>query len=335
MAPKWLDNLGSALADALIPGHYKPDDINAQKPKEGISQYLKGIAQDSSVSTMTPKQLDAALKEAQGNLGGIGKDLPGASSTEISEATKALEKGYSPSQVASGVFGDTGSKKPPSNTAETAAIEKELSSGPWAQLSKALVTQYDQALAPVEAAVSGSTGSQGEADAANQALASLGLSSGSSAGSWLGSQLGAANASAAPVEAAMGAYGKQYAAEAGPISKALAAYGQANELSVAYAPETAWLNALASHITSNLSYGGDVPVSAIGSSITGPVAQAFQQAGGYGAAGQIGGGVAPISDIGVKNGQAYLPKAAGGLGSAAAALTGGGTIPGASTAPQG
>jgi len=217
--------------------------------------------------------------------------------------------------------------KAPSTASETAAIEKELSTGPWAEISKALVSQYDTELAPVEAAVSGATGNAAQAGAANQALASLGLSSGSAGGQWLTSQLAAANANAAPVDAAMASYGNQYAAEAGPISKALLAYGQANELNVASAPEQAWLNALASHITSNLSYYGEVPSAAV-SSIPGGVVEALQQSGGF--PGGASTGLTPLGSLSVTpEGSVKVPKgSATGLSTAS---LGGGTVPGAGT----
>jgi hypothetical protein len=251
------------------------------------------------------------IKNLEGQ--GLGDGAPAAAaSPPKKEAKKATKKA------------DT-----PTSAEQTKAIEKELSSGPWAQLSQALVKQYDAELTPVTAAVSGSTNATGQTDAASQALASLGLSPSSNAGQWLESNMASANASAAPVTAAMNAYGQQYAAEAGPITKALQAYGQANELEVSTAPEQSWLNALASHITSNLSYGGDVPVADVGNGgITPAVAKALQESGGYGASGATGNGLIPVSDIGAKNGQAVVnPNAA----TASAALSGAGSVPGAST----
>jgi hypothetical protein len=215
---------------------------------------------------------------------------------------------------------------PISSATETKDIEKEIANGPWAKMSSALVKQYDQALAPVSAAVSGETNTAGQADAANQALASLGLSSSSSAGQWFNSQLGAANANAAPVSEAMAAYGAQYGAEAGPITKALQAYGQANELEVSTAPEQSWLNALASHITSNLSYYGEVPTGAV-SSLPGGLVEALQQSGGY--PGSTGSGLTPLSSLSVSDtGAVKVPKTS--AATAASAALGGGTVPGTS-----
>jgi hypothetical protein len=266
--------------------------------------------------------IDAPVHGAEYLSNAIGVKQPGSSSSSAPAPKKDPPKKEDDKK-------STASKALSSGT-ETRDIEKEISSGPWAKLSQALVKQYDQALAPTEAAVSGSTNATGQADAANQALASLGLSSGSSGAQWLESNLGAANANAAPVSQAMSQYGAQYAAEAGPITKALTAYGQANELEVSTAPEQSWLNALASHITSNLSYYGEVPTSAIGSGITGPIAEALQQSGGY--PGSTGSGLTPLSGLTEDSaGNVTVPKAS--KSTASAALSGGGSVPGTSTNP--
>jgi hypothetical protein len=222
---------------------------------------------------------------------------------------------------------DTATKEPKVSAAQqTKDIEKEIASGPWAKLSESLVKQYQSDLAPVTAAVSGSTNAAGQAGAASQALASLDLAPNSSAGQWLESNLGAANANAAPVTAAMNAYGAQYAAEAGPITKALQAYGQANELEVSTAPEQSWLNALASHITSNLSYYGEVPEAAIGSIPSG-IATALQQSGGYPNTSQSG--LVPLNDLGTNSAGQTVAK--GNASSALEQTNVGGTIPGDNT----
>jgi len=165
------------------------------------------------------------------------------------------------------------------------------------------------------------------------ALASLGLSPGSSAGQWLASQGAAANAMTAPVAQAMGAEASQYAAEAAPISKAIQAYGQANALQDITAPEASWLNALATHVTSNLSYYGEIPTADVPVLQQAPgVVSALEQAGGY-AAGTTGSGLTPLNALSVNpQGQVQVNKATGALGSA---LAGGGTIPAASAAPGG
>lgn len=215
--------------------------------------------------------------------------------------------------------------------AQTKATEAEIAAvnnSPWTKLGNALASQFQQAETPVAAAISGQGIGTAQEGAAGQALASLGLSPSSSAGQWLSSQTAAAQQTAAPVAQAMAQEGAQYRAEEGPISAALAAYGQANALEVQTAPESAWLNALASHITSNLSYQGVVPKAAL-SSFSPSVAEALQQSGGY--IGTSGAGTVPVQDI---------TKAPGGgseaLAGAGSSLTAGaGVIPGAvpSTSP--
>lgn len=214
----------------------------------------------------------------------------------------------------------------------TAAREAQIQAvqnSPWTQLSNALVKEYQSEETPVAAAVSGSQINQDEAGAANSALASLGLSSGSSAGSWLSAQTAAAQATAAPVSQAMAQEGAQYAAQEQPIENAINAYGQANALSEETAPEASWLNALASHVQSNLSYYGLVPSADVGAggSLSGGVATALKEAGGYG--GSAGAGTTPIQDV--------QPTAGGGTkATSAAALSGAastGIIPAAGVSP--
>lgn len=208
---------------------------------------------------------------------------------------------------------------------ETKQIESEIAGGPWSKLSEGVIKEYESALTPTIAAVSGSTGPAAENSAVNQALAEVGTSSIGGAGQgWLQSQVNAGTAGAAPVTAAEQAYGKQYAASAGPITKALAAYGQANELEVSTAPESAWLTALASHITSNLSYYGEIPTASVGS-IPAGVVEALEQSGGYGGSTQ---GLEPLTDLQVKGGQVTIPKGAS-AATASSALAQGGTIPSA------
>lgn len=205
--------------------------------------------------------------------------------------------------------------------ATTKADEAEIqavNASPWTQLGNALASQFQQAETPVAAAVSGSGIGTAQEGAASQALSSLGLSPGSSAGQWLSSQTAAAQQTAAPVEQAMAQEGAQYSAEAGPITKALQAYGQANAQEIQTAPESSWLNALASHVTSNLSYEGEVPTAALGS-LSPAVAKALQLSGGY--IGTSGAGTTPVQDVGA-NTAGTGSKA---IADASAALTAEGT----------
>jgi hypothetical protein len=119
--------------------------------------------------------------------------------------------------------------------------------------------------------------------------------------------------------------GAQYAAEAGPISKAVMAYGQANALSDITAPEASWLNALASHVQSNLSYYGLVPTASLGS-LSPSVATALKLSGGYG--GSAGAGTTPLQNVGPAAGGGT--KAVKGAGSILAGNTVAGSIPGVS-----
>lgn len=209
--------------------------------------------------------------------------------------------------------------KPASTAGQTAALEKQIASGPWSQLGQSLVKQYQQAETPTLAAISGTLTPSAEQSATAQAEAAVGGVPASS-GSWLQSQEAAANANAGPVEAAMAAEGKQYAAEEKPITAALTAYSQANEEALATAPESSWLNAALSHITSNVSYYGAVPTSAVSSLEQEPaLVQALEEAGGQGGTTE---GLTPLTSIKAKGVNA--PS------SASAALT-----PTAGTVPTG
>jgi hypothetical protein len=195
---------------------------------------------------------------------------------------------------------------------ETAAQEaqvKEVAASPWTQLGNSLATQYQQAETPAASLISGAQTVPGQNAADQTALALLGESGSSPDASTLGAWAGAADAATAPVAAAEAAQGAQYSAEAGPITKAIMAYGQANALSDETAPEASWLQALASHVTSNLSYYGEIPTADVGVLEQAPgVATALQQAGGYG--GETGSGLTPLQDVQVQNGKVSVNKSA-------------------------
>lgn len=204
------------------------------------------------------------------------------------------------------------SQKAKEEAAQKAQLE-EVAKSPWTELGNALAEQYQQAEAPAQQLMSGAQTVPGQSTASQTALALLGESGASPDAATLGAWAGAANAATAPVSQAMAAEGAQYAAEAGPISKAIMAYGQANALSDETAPEASWLSALASHVTSNLSYYGSVPTSDLGVLEQAPgVATALQQAGGYGA--QTGSGLTPLQDIVVNNGKVTVAKNGTGIG---------------------
>lgn len=201
-------------------------------------------------------------------------------------------------------------KSAAANKKEQAAQEaqvKEVAASPWTQLGNSLATQYQQAEAPAASYVAGAQTVPGQNTADQTALALLGESGTSPDANTLSAWAGAANAATAPVAAAEAAQGSQYAAEAGPITKAIMAYGQANALSDETAPEASWLQALASHVTSNLSYYGEIPTADVGVLEQAPgVASALQQAGGYG--GQTGSGLTPLQDVTVNNGKVSVTK---------------------------
>jgi hypothetical protein len=212
--------------------------------------------------------------------------------------------------------------KKKTDTLTAKEIEQDIAKDPWSQLGQALVSQYQAAEAPAAALASGSQGPTAQEGAAASALSSLGLSPTSSAAQWLNSQMQAAQETAAPVQAAMNAYGAQYSAEAGPITQALLNYAQANQLEVATAPEQGWLNALASHVTSNLSYYGSIPKAAV-ATLPPAVAAALEQSGGY--PGSSSAGLVPLQDIKTTGTTSTItnPNA----GTAAAALSLGGNVP--------
>lgn len=326
------------------PSNQVPDDPNPPNPGRGFGQpdlshgfnIFGDIADAVTGSSSAPESPDQAqLREGAQHF----HDLSGTEWAKLTPEEKAqniysyINSSDTPvfsSQTFAGVKNEEKKALPPptkqSQDQATTALEKQIAAGPWSQLGQALVKQYQEEETPTAAAVSGSTGPQAEKDAASQALASLGLSPSSGAGSWLSSQMGAANANAAPVQQAMAQEGAQYAAEATPISKALAAYGQSNELALATAPENAWLSALTSHVTSNLSYYGNIPSAAV-SSIPAGVIEALQQSGGYpGAGGSQGGGLTPLSSLKVSNGQVTQAPSTAGAGSVST-----GVIPGAGT----
>lgn len=217
--------------------------------------------------------------------------------------------------------GETDAQKAAAQQKAYQAQIQAVENSPWTKLSNAVAQQYLAAEAPAQALASGSQTQPAVQGAMSQALAEVG--GGGGGGGWLGAQANAAQAATAPVQQAMGAMGAQYAKEAGPISQAVMAYGQANALENITAPESAWLNALASHVTSNLSYYGEIPTADVPVLQSAPgVVSALEQAGGY-AGGSGGAGLTPLNALQVQNGQVQVNKNAN-------ALSGLGTVPGSS-----
>lgn len=220
----------------------------------------------------------------------------------------------------------------------TAALQKQVATSPWTVMGDYLAQQYQQAAGAAQGLMDpyagGANSKNAEmAGAATQnALALTGLSPSSSAAGWLGQQQAAASAVDAPVAAAMGQEAGVYAKEAGPISAAVQAFGQANALGEITAPEASWLNALATHITSNLSYYGEVPTAALPTFEANPaLGTAIQQSGGYGGAG--GAGLTPVASVPTLAGTRRNPNATAlaGIGTGPGAL---GTVPTAGGTPS-
>lgn len=158
---------------------------------------------------------------------------------------------------------DLNAEKNPTSSVNTglseAQIEKEFANDPWSQLGAGLAKTLEEEQAPIEKAVSGQdTGSQDKA-AMTSALTTLGLSPGSGAAQWLNSNIATANKADQPMQAAMAAYGKAYETGQKGVDTALTNMGQMNQLGVNTAPEQTWLQDIAQHIQSNITYGQVVP----------------------------------------------------------------------------
>jgi len=124
----------------------------------------------------------------------------------------------------------------------------------------------------------------------------------------------------------MNAEGQTYAQEAGPITQAITQWGADNAISEMTAPEQAWLSALGSHITSNLSYYGQVPAAAV-SGLPASVTTALKESGGY--PGSTGAGLIGLQSIGTTpQGGSTVKKAQSLTGTPSI-----GTVPGSTPGP--
>jgi hypothetical protein len=191
-----------------------------------------------------------------------------------------------------------GGGKPLSQAEQLALMEKQLANDPWSKLGQGLVAQ-DQAIeANVMPYVSGQETAPAVAQAANQALSSLGISPNSGAAQWLSGQLGQGAAAAAPLQGAMQTYGNAYAAGNAGVDMALGNLGQANALNIATAPEQAWLGVLQNAIQYNLMPYGSHQLPA-GTALPPAIQSAFTNLGysvAGGKAGTIGG--VPVGNFG-------------------------------------
>jgi len=166
--------------------------------------------------------------------------------------------------------------KAPTETAaqRQAAMEKAIANSPWQQMMNAVEQTFRAQEVPVVSAMGGGATVPMQNQAINQAIQLAG--GGADAQGFLQGAQKTANAVNAPVQAAWNQEAAQYQANQGPISNALAAYANANEIMTAAAPQSAWLSALAQHATSDVTYYGGVPPSAI-SSLSPAVVNAMKQ----------------------------------------------------------
>lgn len=212
----------------------------------------------------------------------------------------------------------------------TSTLEKEIATGPFSKILQSVTSEYQPAEEASAAAASGSLtapATQGAWAEALQSLSGTPAVIGETPSAWLGQNLATSEKVSAPLTNAMNAYGTQLQAEQGPILQNLTALGQGLEEEVDTAPESPWLSALGSHITSNLSYYGTIPSAAVPSLPSG-IATALQQSGGYGGGSS---GLIPVSSLTTKGATAKAGKTASGI--TGAALTGAGSIPGSSSVP--
>ena len=213
---------------------------------------------------------------------------------------------------------------------EAKVLESAIATGPLAKIMQSVATEYKVAQSASSAAASGSLtapATQGAWAEALQSLAGTPAIIGETPSKWLGENLATAQKVDAPLTGAMNAYGEALAGQQTPILKNIAAIGQGNELGVVTAPENAWLNALGSHVTSNLSYYGTVPTAAV-SSLPSSVIKALQASGGY--PGSTAKGLTPLGSLTTKG---TTPKVKAGTTTVGGTLAG--TVPGASSTPGG
>lgn len=230
----------------------------------------------------------------------------------------------------------TAAKKPKGKKKDTGPkvtkakqYEEEVQSSPMNQILQSVAKEYATAAAPAQAAASGSLTAPATQGAWAQALQSLAGASpvlGQTPSAWLGQNLATAAKTTAPLQAAMSAYGGAQAAAEGPILSNLTALGQGLGAEDVTAGASAWLNALASHVTSNLSYYGSLPAATV-PSLPSSVLEALKASGGY--PGGTSKGLVPLSDITTKG---TIPKVKA-TGSTLTGSTLTGSVPSSGTAP--
>ncbi len=309
---------------------------------------MAGPGSPAAMRPAAPASGGGGVSDDLGDFGhwliGAIKGIPGLGESLYDRWQKGITKGGSLDPVSDIVAGLTGgrakpkakaaAKKPdPAEGLTAAQIEAQIKADPWSQISQGLVAEMKGDIGtpanagPVEAAVSGLTGPAAINQAEQTALALTGTQPGSAGAQWLAANLQAGQEAAQPLEQAMQQYGGAYAALSEPVEAALNAYGQANAAYVATAPEQSWLQALQSHITSNLSYYGEIPTADKGA-LSPAVLYALQQSGGY--PGSSSSGLTSLANLGVKNGQVVQAPGQGNnpLGSNF------GSVPGTSQSPS-
>ena len=306
--------------------------------KENLAAFLAGLdpktgnPKGDSLSTASDAQIAKTLTEVR-QMQQAGEpfqfSLSGATPAQDKAAMAALAAGYSPSDIAKDVFprqSPAASAASGKNQAQAAyeAQVKQVENSPWTKLGDALAGQMQQEMVPLQQLTSGAAIPQYQNQAEQGALNLLGIPSNSPSASWLSAATANARAATTPVSAAMQNVSNAYQSAGSAFTSALMNSAQSNALAVETAPESAWLNALASHVTSNLSYYGEIPTADIGVLQSAPgVVSALQQSGGY-AGGASGAGLTPLQDLSVKNGQVTVNKNASALTGSPGA---GGTIP--------
>jgi hypothetical protein len=166
--------------------------------------------------------------------------------------------------------------------AQEKAWKKAIEASPFTKLMDVAGQQYKGAEKAAQSMASGATGQAATTGAFTQALQELAKTPatiGETPGQWLSQNLAVGQQVTAPLTAAMAAYGKAQGAAQGPINAALSAMGQGEALGLMTAPTDAWLNALASHVLSNMGYYGEVPT-AISGSLPSSIGTAIKEYGG-------------------------------------------------------
>jgi hypothetical protein len=320
------DREAALAADTSLLAHVSTGNGSWERQHQLDVQHLAQLRQDKKSGT-TPKQTELSWQTTaggtypvQGTLIGGGDPLVGIGKDQQTLDPTAGKKAK-PAKVKAG-----GASTLPTTAA---ALEKSIATGSFGKILSSVADQYSVAQQSAAQAASGSLtapATQGAWAEALQDLSGTPSTIGENPSAWLGQNLANAQAVEAPLQTALAAYGQQYQNEQGPILSNLASLGQGLELGVDTAPESAWLSALSSHITSNLSYYGTIPSASL-SSLPSSVVTALQQAGGY--PGSTAKGLIPLGSLTTKG---VTPKVKGGTGAATAA-SGGGTAPSASPYP--